>query len=295
MGAPLRLGHARFVQRRLRGRQERLGELAAVRSPAQQPRHRLDWVALDASPQMQRGAVHRLPVGVAARRGLAPPMGGDGRVAVHTQRVVMDHADARHRRGNTLLRRLLCPAQGLGRIGRQILALEQQPRQHVLGERVTRLGRFTIEIGGLRHIDRHKLAPEQQRGKIALADRIARRRREFQPFARELAVAFHAHAFGETSADIVLGTRDAGMRERPPDRESGLVILAIGGVARARHLRLDVECRAHGKASFAKLDRNTGSSSRQRQSRTSAPSSNRPITGTGNSRKAAASASSGRP
>ena len=86
----------------------------------------------------------------AARFG--PPCRRRGRVAIDGERVVINHAEARHRRRDALLRRGNGPAARLDGIERNAVAFEQHPAQHVLRRRVAGFGRRTIEFGGARVI-----------------------------------------------------------------------------------------------------------------------------------------------
>ena len=129
----------------LDGAQEGIGQLAAAGLGAQEPDEAGVGVARHALAHVQGGAEHRLGVGVAETRGLAPPAGGGGGVAGDAEGVVVDHpsrvmaAALRWGGGG------LGEAAGLGGVGRGDLALEEQPAQHVLGLGVASLRCLAVE------------------------------------------------------------------------------------------------------------------------------------------------------
>ena len=150
-----------------------------------------------------------------------------------------------------------------------------------------------VELGGAARVLRHAVAAEVGVREVAAAGRVAGLRRQRQPLQRERRVALHAEAVGEAGADVVLRPRVAGLRQRPPDRQrrrrsrrggrrprrAPCASVGLGG----RRAASQVTARGPPR-----LARKRASSSRQRRSRTSAPSAMRPITGTGSARKAAA-------
>ena len=190
----------------------------------------------NAGAEKAGGAEHRLRVGILAQGGLLPPHRGNAGVALDANRIVIDHADAGHRRGDPLFGRRERPAPRLDRIGRDALAFKQHPAQHVLRRAVALLSGTAIELGGARVILLDPLPFEAERGEIALSDRIARLRRKRQPARRQPRIASNAETFGEARPDIVLRARDARLRERSPDRERDRIIAVSRGVERLGHL-----------------------------------------------------------
>ena len=145
-----------------------------------------------------------------------------------SERVVINHANARHRRRDALRSRGECPASCLDGIERNAFAFEQHPAQHVLRRRVAGFGRRAVEIGGAGVILFDTLALEIERGQVSSADRVARFRRQFQPAQRQFLIALDTEPLGEAGADIVLRPRNAGLRQRPPDCERRRIVAAPG-------------------------------------------------------------------
>lgn len=185
---------------------------------------------------MIRRAEHGLGIGVAAHRTAPPPRHRLHRVAFDAERVVMDHAEPRHRCGHALRGRLFGPAPRLDRIVVDALAFEQHPAQHVLGDGIALLGGGAVQRQRASIVLRHALALEIQRRQIALADGIAAFRGEAKPALGEFGIARNAESFGKAGADIVGGAGNAGMRERRPDRQGTLIVAAIGRLIGRRHL-----------------------------------------------------------
>ncbi len=112
----LRRSDLRFGQGAAHRRQKRMRQRAARALCPQQPAQRGFRIALDARAEMIGGAQHRLPVRLAAHRRFAPPMGCFCGIARNAQRVVIEHAEPRHRRGDALRSREFRPAPRLDRI-----------------------------------------------------------------------------------------------------------------------------------------------------------------------------------
>ena len=113
-------------------------------------------------------------------------------------------------------------------IGRDDFAFEQHPAQHVLRRRhrpVRRRRDRARSAACVVLLDAFAL--EIERREIALADRHRRAAAASVSHCTASAgIALDAEPFGEAGADIVLRARDAGMRERPPDRQRARVIAA---------------------------------------------------------------------
>ena len=75
---------------------------------------------------------------------------------------------------------------------------------------------------------------------VALSQRVAGLGRQRQPAQRQRVVDRHALPVGEAAADVVLGTRHAGMRQRSPERQCRLVVVRLGERPRTGHERLRV-------------------------------------------------------
>ena len=235
-GAALCFGGRLDRERCPRRCDERLGERAPTGFGPQEPGERGDPILRNASAEKAGCAEHRLCVGVAAHGRPFPPYRGNAGVALNAERIVIDHADAGHRRGDPLFGRRERPAPRLNRIGRDALAFQQHPAQHVLRRAVALLSGGAIELGGARVILLDPLPFEAERGEITLPDRIARLRRKRQPARRQPRIASNAEALGEARPDIVLRPRDARLRERSPDRERACIIAVSRGVERLSHL-----------------------------------------------------------
>ena len=100
-----------------------------------------------AGAEMAGSTQHRLAVRIATRGGAAPPADSFGRIARHAERIMVEHADPRHGRGDPLLGGGNRPAAGLRNIGLDHLAFEQHPAQHVLRRRVALFRGLPIELG----------------------------------------------------------------------------------------------------------------------------------------------------
>ena len=164
------LGGRQRAPRRL---EEALGERAPALAGAQQPDIGGDRVAGDARAEMIGRAEHRLAVGVAPRGAALPPGGCHVRVAFDAKRVVVDHPEPRHRLAHAAFRRRERPAMRLRVVGRDEVALDQHPAQHVLRRPVARLRRLPVELGGAGIILLDALALEIERGEVAPGDRVA--------------------------------------------------------------------------------------------------------------------------
>ena len=207
----------------------RLRKAAAACLGAQQPGQRLDRVHRHARAEMAGSAQHRLAVRISAQRGAAPPADSFGRVARHAERVVVEHADPRHGRGDPLIGRGNRPAASLRDIGLDHLAFEQHPAQHVLRRSVALFRGPPIELGGAAIVLFDAFAAEIERRQIPLPDRIVAFRGKRQPPEGKIGITLDAEPLGEAGADIVLRAGHTGLRQRLPDAESRGVVASSGG------------------------------------------------------------------
>ena len=177
-------------------------------------------------------------------------------------------------------------------VGLAMVAVGQDPGQHVLRVGLALLGRARVPLLGDGAVGRAVLAVEVEVAEQALAERVAGLGGERQPVRGEVDVARHAPAVDEAAADLGLGARHAGMAELDPDAERRVVVARgprqrpprpCAPPRRRRSSRRSAParsyagtCAASGLArracSCASWARNPASSSRQRRSRISAPS-----------------------
>ena len=160
--------------------------------------------------------------------------------------------------------------------------------------RIALLGRGAIESGGARVVLLDAFALEIERREIALADRIAGLGRKRQPaFSASAGSRSTPSPSAKARADIVLRARHAGMGERSPDRERRLIFAARRRLIGRGHALVSSDRPAGRVPSPARSSQPIGhlrrgqrgeigdepiaSSSRQRRSSISAPSSMRPI------------------
>src|SRR6516165_10306484 len=160
----------------------------------------------------------------ASPRAAPPPLHRRRRIALDAERVVENHTEPSHRRGNAVAGGALGVVPGGDVIGRGNFAFEQYPTHHVLRRAVILLGSGAIEFQRAGVILFDAFAFEIKRGAVALADAVAGSGGEREPLRCEFRVALDAEPFGEAGADIVLRPRHARLRQRPPDFEGAGVI-----------------------------------------------------------------------
>ena len=169
---------------------------------------------------MISGAEHRLAIGVACLGALAPPARSFNWIAFDAKRIVVEHANACHRRANSLRGGGERKSPGLDGIERDCATFEQHPAQHVLGRTVALLSRRAVKCGGTELVPLDALTLEPERRQIALRNRVASISRRCQPLDRKFRVSLDPKAFGEAGADIVLRPGVSCARQRLPRRRA---------------------------------------------------------------------------
>ena len=225
------------------------GERAAAGAGTQQPGQSRDAVARYAGAEQVCRAEHRLTIGIASRGGFRPPRCCSGRVAIDFERIVINHAEARHCRSGALLRCGNGPMTCLDGIQRNAVAFEQHPTQHVLRRPVAGLGRRAVKLRGTRVILFDTLAFEIKRCQISLPDRVERFGSQRQPAQRQSKIALDAEPLGKASADIVLGPGDAGLGQRSPDGKRSMIVTARRRFISLGHARRDISLDGHRRVS----------------------------------------------